>query len=45
LPNSWAVVGKIWSRVVVGKTALPSSLVPLPLALPVSLRPRRILLA
>ena len=42
--DSWAVVGKTWSLVVVGKTALSPSLVPLPLALPVALRPRGILL-
>ena len=44
LRDSWAVVGKIRSRVVVGKTALSPSLVPFPLALPVSFRPREILL-
>jgi len=45
LRGGWAVVGKIRSWVVVGKTALSSSLVPLPLALPVSFRTRRIVLA
>jgi hypothetical protein len=45
LRDSWDVVGKIQSCVVVGKTALSPLLVPLPLALPVSFRPRRIVLA
>jgi hypothetical protein len=44
LRDSWAVVGKIRSWVVVGKKAVSPSLVPLPLALPVSFRPRGILL-
>jgi hypothetical protein len=44
LRDSWAVVGKIGSWVVVGKTALSPSLVPLPLALPIAFRPRGILL-
>jgi len=44
LRDSWAVVGKIRSRVVVGKTALSPSLVPLLLALTVAFRPRGIAL-
>jgi hypothetical protein len=43
--DSWVVVGKICSWVVVGKKALLPSFVSLLLALPVAFRPRRIVLA